>query len=127
MPRREPQHDPRLIGTWQSDRRRTFRHFKPKAGCRPASLLKLKRLFGKLVIEWGRTKYTTELDGVRSTARYRVVARDTSSVVVAFADDLTGGAEVLRQIHFHGDHYMMPTGGSLVEWFRRVGVSPPRP
>src|SRR5262249_15094613 len=79
-----PKYDGLLIGPWRSDRRRTFRHFKPKPGCPPRSLRKLKSIFGKLVIRWGRGRHHTEMDGHHESAAYEVVARDASSVVVRF-------------------------------------------
>lgn len=112
--------DRRLVGTWQSDRRRTFRHFKPKAGCSPQGLRKLKALFGKLVITWGRGVYHTELDGHRSSARYEVVASDSTSVVVR-TRDVVSGEDRLQQIHFDGDSYWVSLlGGNICEFFRRV-------
>jgi hypothetical protein len=112
--------DRRLLGTWVSDRRRTFRHFKPKAGCPPQSLRKFKAIFGKLAVKWGRRFYHTELDGHRRSARYEVVASDASSVVVRSRDELSG-EDQLQHIHFDGDYYWVAlSGGSLCEFFRRV-------
>jgi hypothetical protein len=120
MGKPEPKADRRLLGTWKSDRRRSFRNIRPKPGCRPAALRKLKALFGKLVVRWGRVKYYTDLDGFRSSARYEVVARDSTSVVVRYLDS-EGGEGRLQQIHFEGDHYWIALGGGLCEYFRRVG------
>ncbi len=114
-----PKYDRRLLGTWRSDRRRTFRHFKPKRGCTPQSLRQLKALFGKLVIRWGRGKYHTELDGYRESTTYEMVASDSVSVVIRYRDGL-GGEDQLRQIHFDGDYYWLALGGGLCEYFRRV-------
>ena len=110
--------DKRLLGTWQSDRRRTFLHFKPKAGTSPQSLKKLKSLFGKLVIHWGRKTYDTELDGHYESTPYVVVANDWGSVVIRHRDRLTG-EESLVQIHFDGDRYWIATH-SIIEWFKKV-------
>ena len=112
--------DPRLLGTWRSDRRRTFRHFKPKAGCPPQSLRKFRALFGKLVVTWGRSVVRTELNGHRWSARYEVVARDAVSVVVRVWDE-SGGEDGLQHVHFAGDYYWVAlAGGSVCEFFRRV-------
>ena len=118
--------DRRLIGSWKSDRRRTFKHYRPKAGCSAASLRKFKALFGKLVIRWGRTKSYSELDGHQSVAAYEVVASDADSVVIRYHDTLAG-EDRLRQIHFVDDYYWITVGGGLCEWFRRVpsGDAPP--
>jgi hypothetical protein len=112
-------YDGRLIGAWRSDRRRTFRHFKPKPGCPPRSLRKLKSIFGKLVIRWSRGRYYTELDGYHDSGAYAVVAQDESSIVVRFWDSLTE-ADRIGHIHFEGDHYWTAVSGGLIEWFRRV-------
>jgi hypothetical protein len=117
--RSKPKLDRRLLGTWQSDRRRTFRHFKPKAGTTPGHLRKLKALFGKLVIRWGRGRYDTELDGHRDSGNYEVIGGDVESVVVRYRDALTG-QDRITQIHFAGDHYWLSINGGLIEWFRRV-------
>ncbi len=114
------QFDPRLIGTWKSDRRRTFRHFKPSSNCSPRSLNKFKAIFGKMVIRWGREKFYSEFDGFRDTARYETVASDSDSVVVRVPDVLSG-EDVLRQIHFAEDYYWIAVSGNMHEWFKRVG------
>lgn len=112
--------DPRLLGTWRSDRRRTLRHFKPKPGCPPQSLRRFKALFGKLVVEWGRGGCRTELDGYGKSVLYEVVATDATSVVVRSRDERTG-QHCLQHIHFDGDYYWVAIGnGSLCEFFRRV-------
>ena len=116
----KPTFDRRLLGTWRSDRRRTFRHFKPKPGAAPESLRKLRSLFGKLVIHWERGRYSTELDGHRDAGEYEVIASDAKSVVVCCRDPRTD-RETLQQIHFDGDYYWIALDGRLIEWFRRVG------
>jgi hypothetical protein len=117
-----PNIDRRLLGTWKSDRRRTFRHFRPKAGCSPASFRKFRALFGKLVIRWGHGKSYAELDGHRSVTAYEVVASDSRSVVIRYFDSLAG-EDRLRQIHFDGEYYWIALGGGLCEYFRRMQVS----
>jgi hypothetical protein len=110
--------DGRLLGTWKSDRRHTFKWFYPKPGCPPESLKRLRSLFGKLVVRWGRGKCVSDLKGHRDTSVYVVVASDADSVVVRFhdADDSRGR---LRHIHFEGDRYW-PWDGGLREYFKRV-------
>jgi hypothetical protein len=116
------QFDPRLIGRWKSDRRMTFRNFRPKPRCSPASLRKLKGLFGKLVVRWGRTKVFTDLDGYRDSQPYEVVARDAMSVVVRTYDPLAREDRLLH-IHFGDGYYWIApaiSGGRMCEFFRRV-------
>lgn len=110
--------DERLLGTWQSDRRKTFLHYKPSPKSTPQQLRNLKALFGKLVVRWERQKYHTELDGYFSSEPYIVLASDVDSVVIRHRDKVTR-AERLQQIHFEEDWYWTATWG-LIEWFRRV-------
>ena len=112
--------DPRLLGIWRSDRRRTFKHFKPKAKCPPSSFRKFKALFGELVVKWDRGVVHIELDDYRSATPYVVLASDAVSVVVRSKDPLSG-EERIQQIHFEGDCYWVALpGGRLCEFFRRV-------
>ncbi len=111
--------DPRLLGTWRSDRLRTFRHFRPKPRCRPVMLRKLKALFGRLTVTWEADAFHTELDGFAGSYPYEVLASDATSVVIAAADAISGERQ-LRHIHFEGEFYWLPVGGHMTEWFRRV-------
>ncbi len=105
---------------WQSDRRRTFQQFKPPMGCTPQNLRKLKALFGKLVIRWGRGRCYTELDGYCDSVAYEVIAHDTSSVVIRYRDSITGETDRIQHIHFEVNCYWIAVSGHLIEWFRRV-------
>ncbi|MEO2087983.1 MAG: hypothetical protein ABGY75_00590 [Gemmataceae bacterium] len=120
MSTKSPRHDRRLIGTWKSDRRMTFRHWKPKPGCPPESERKFKALFGKLVVRWERGRYHSEIDGHRETVPYEVMAADSASVVIRFRDPYLG--ERLQQLFFDGDRYWVatPLAPGMVEYFRRV-------
>lgn len=121
MSRPQPESDSRLLGTWQSDRRRTFRHWKPTPRCRPVALRRLKEMFGKLVVRWTRTRCYAELDEYRSFERYEVVARDSRSVVVRMWDELYQ-EDQLQQIHFVDDeYYWIAVSTGLNEYFRRIG------
>jgi hypothetical protein len=110
--------DRRLLGSWKSDKRQTFKWFYPKPGCPPEALRKLKALFGKLVVRWGHNKCHTDLDGCKDTAAYEVIASDADSVVVRFPDPADPRGR-LRHIHFEGDHYWLWAGG-IREYFKRV-------
>lgn len=117
--RKPPAIDSRLIGTWKSDRRRTFRRYKPKPTAPARSIRKLKSLFGKLVVRWGRGKYYTEMDGDKWSNAYEVIASDQYSVVVRSKDDLSAEPR-LQQIHFEGDWYWLAISPGLCEYFKRV-------
>lgn len=115
--------DRRLIGTWKSDRRRTFQNLKPPSNASPQRLKGRKRFkafFGKLVIRWGRGTMYTELNGYRDSVKYQIIARDSKSIVVQFRSALFDEME-FQQIHFDGDdHYWVGIGGGLMECFTRV-------
>jgi hypothetical protein len=112
--------DKRLIGTWKSDRRKTFQHYKPNKKISAAHLRRFKALFGKLVVRWSRAKCYSELDGSHDSGPFEVLASDDSSVVIRHLDGITGES-VLKQIHFEGDYYWFALDCHMNEWFRRVG------
>ena len=115
MGKSAPKVDRRLLGTWKSDRRRTFTHYKPKRGCPPSVLRWLKGMFGKLVVRWTRRKSWTDLNGYQESCRYEVVATDSETVVIRYQNG------VLEHIHFDGDFYWIACrGGGMCEFFRRV-------
>jgi hypothetical protein len=111
--------DARLLGTWKSDRRKTFKTFRPKPGASPAAIKRLKAMFGKLIIRWGKGNYFTELDGHRDSFKYEVVAREMDSVVIRVQDSLLCQPQI-RLITFEGDYYYISLGAHMSEYFRRV-------
>lgn len=122
MKRSRPKFDRRLLGTWKSDRRKTFLHYKPPANVTEEKVRKFKSLFGKLIIRWGKSKCSTDLNGYKESHPYEVVAADMTSVVIRYEHFLLGPG-CLMQIHFdiEGDYYWIALdGGNLCEWFRKV-------
>lgn len=117
--RKQPKWDSRLIGTWKSDRRRTFRNWQPKSGADPKAVLKFKSLFGKMTVRWGREKYHSELGSYRETANYEIVGRDSNSVVIRSWDTIYQEYRLV-QIHFEEDCYFIALGAGLSETFRRI-------
>jgi len=111
-----------LLGTWKSDRRRTFRHWKSRPEVSAANHRKFRLLFGKLTIRWTPKYCYTDFDGDRSRGRYEVVATDFDSIVVRVdAPSWMGEGETkLYHIHFEDDYYWMALTSGFVEWFRRV-------
>ncbi len=128
--------DRRLLGIWKSDRRKTFQHFTPSPQATSESLARLKLIFGKLIIRYGKTRYYSEYNGSSDSTRYEVVAKDSSSVVIrefhnnpiasypgATRDLLLDlfPPEKLVQIHFEDKWYWIwAWGHGLREYFRRV-------
>lgn len=124
MTKTNPKWDKRLLGTWKSDRRRTFQHWKPSPGCSAATERKFKSLFGKLMITWKRGTLITEYDGDPFEARpYEVVARDSESVVIRCRDflcDFPDAEDCLYQIHFDEEFYWIALGNGFCEYFRKI-------
>jgi hypothetical protein len=105
--------DRRLLGTWQSDRGRTFRFYKPGPRSTVKGQRKLKSLFGKLIVRWTPRRCHLELDGTRWAEPYEVIASDETSVIIRSEAALT-------QIHFEGNYYWIGLHGMLCEYFRRI-------
>jgi hypothetical protein len=89
----------------------------------------MKALYGNLIIRYGyrrvyvQWKGVTLSNGMRLEASdymedYRVVAKDSDSVVIQFTDGVTKELR-LRQLHFEGNHYWIWVGGNLREYFKR--------
>jgi hypothetical protein len=118
-------YEPRLLGTWVSDKERTQEHF-PKHMTEPQKD-KLTSLFGKLRVTYTNLTYTTELDGHVETAPYTVLGLDEHSVVIRDDSVQIPDLDVLEmstfsKIHFDGsDAYWVITEiGGLTEYFRRI-------
>ena len=79
-----PKIDKRLLGTWKSDKRRTFAEWNWKKGTPPQKKAKLKSFFGKLEITYTCTKVISVLRHRQweRARRYAVLATDDTSVVL---------------------------------------------
>jgi hypothetical protein len=125
-------YDRRLIGTWRSDKVRTLREIRARrdipAGKRRA---KLESLFGRLVLRYTRTKCYATLDGSTDVRPLRIVAKDSTSVVVVGTSALAE-EDLIYHIHFEGPvagssrppYYWVSLGG-FREYFRRVRARRP--
>jgi len=90
----------------------------------PSQLIRLKGMFGKLTINWGRRRYSTQLDGCRENGNYEILAKDHYSVVIKTRNPKVPPYEDLLHIHFEGkDHYWIAVSGNLIEWFKRIKPS----
>ena len=113
--------DPRLYGTWLSDRERTLNPFSSDTSD------ELSTLFGKLKVTFSESAYTTELDDFVETMPYTVLGIDAHSVVIR--DDLAPDADMaslglstFTKIHFEGDdaYWLTTEIGGYREYFKRV-------
>ena len=111
--------DRRLVGSWRSDRRLTFKHFTPALTSTPASLRRFRSIFGKMIVRWGTRYVYIELGGSQWKDGYKIVAKDAVSVVVSGFNDVLG-EERLSQIFFEDDYYWFWTPWNMREFFRRV-------
>lgn len=114
-----------LIGTWKSDRRKTFQHWKPLPTATESNHRKFKAMFGHLVLRWTRARCYNSFDDFKTGDRYEVIASDDDSLVIRMAKaKWMGEGFELHHIHFDatGIHYWMPLSivNGFVEWFRRV-------
>ena len=89
--------DKRLIGTWKSDARRNRKEIRARRDVFPsrAKREKFARIFGCLVIRYTRGTITTDFHGHRSRHPYKVLARDSQSVVIESFEKLCGMAAEL--------------------------------
>jgi hypothetical protein len=142
----KPLFEPRLLGTWKSDRRKTFENaIFPKMS--PKQLRKFRSLFGKMVVTWTRTTVSSYFDCDRfmgfpnnrtpEVEKYAVVARDAGCVVIclkghvpnpkskigassyAIMDELNM-ISPLRTIQFDGDRGYRVSLGTFFEYFQRI-------
>ncbi len=118
--------DPRLIGTWRSDARKTSRDIASRRDLTPEKnrkkYKKLLSLFGKLELRYTRTHYHSRFGSHNDVAAYIVVAKDESSVAIVSRNPLAGEEEI-SHIHFEGKHYWVYLGsGGLREFFKRVST-----
>jgi hypothetical protein len=112
-------HDARLIGSWRSDAHKTSLEIAVRRDITAAKKWKLLRFFGKLVLRYTPTRCYWTLNGQTSVNRYRVLAKDSSSVALLVSNQIFG--EEIVHIHFEGNHYWIALGsGRMREFFKRT-------
>lgn len=110
-------YDPRLIGSWRSDSRKTCRDIAARRNVRASK--KLLGLFGKMELRYTRTHCRLKLGAYTTVSPYKVVARDPSSVAIVSQNPVAG--KQIHHIHFEGQHYWIYLGSSgLREFFKRI-------
>jgi hypothetical protein len=112
-------HDPRLIGSWRSDAHKTSLEIAARRDITAAKKKKLLRFFGKLELRYTPTRCYWSLNGQISANRYRVVAKDSSSVALQVSNPIV--VEEIVHIHFEGNRYWIVLGsGRMREFFKRI-------
>lgn len=111
--------DPRLIGTWRSDGRKTAKEIAARRDIPANKKAKLRRFFGKLELHYTETHCYARLGDYVSVNRYTVVVKDEWSAALIVFNPIAGKHVV--QIHFEADHYWITLGsGRMREFFNRV-------
>ncbi|HVJ83993.1 MAG TPA: hypothetical protein VM452_00035 [Caulifigura sp.] len=138
--------EPRLWGSWKSDRKETFERVKQTKGT-PAQQRKFRSIFGKMVVTWTRKRVSTYFDCDRflgskndrtpDVQEYSVVARSPRFAVIQPGKRLPNrkrktdpvSAEILQElddwnslivIEFDGDEGYRVSLETFFEYFRRV-------
>lgn len=110
--------DSRLLGTWRSDKERTVALWKYQKELPPEIRERFEKIFGKFTLRFTETHIYTEFEDTNDTVPYSVVARDSSSVVIAWHEEKEHS---LQHIHFEGESYYVLSGYN-VEFYKRVAA-----
>jgi len=78
----------RLLGTWKSDKRKTFSEFVPWKGLTKKKLKFLRSLFGKLTVTYTPSKIRIEYEDLKDLKKYEILGSDLDSVAVLAYDSL---------------------------------------
>jgi hypothetical protein len=114
-------HDPRLMGSWRSDAHKTSLEIAARRDITAAKKKKLLHFFGKLELRYTQTRCYSSLNDQISVNRYRVVAKDSSSVALLWSSPILG--DQIVHIHFEGNHYWIVLGsGRMREFFKRISA-----
>ena len=111
--------DKRLLGTWQSDRRRTLKELRFRPGLKRKHREYLRATFGYLRLKYTRRQIYGVLRDYRYTQPYEVLASDADSVAIRCYCKITP-EWFIAHIHFHGQRHYWISFGYIREWFRRV-------
>lgn len=134
--------DKRLLGTWKSDRTRTFNEWKWTKKLSSKRMERFQALFGKLEITYSRTRVTSSLNyrHWEQSRRYMLVAADKESVAIVnfgklriknrqnydlenlkFVEESLYSIHSIQHIHFDKNHYWISLGnGRNREFFRKI-------
>jgi hypothetical protein len=117
--------DPRLSGTFVSDKSATLAYLESTGEYDTNRLAKLGALFGRLEVTYQGTKATTLLNGREETEKFRIVDSGTNHVSIETqfgTEELLGKAMmVTNRIEFSSDGYWV-TSPMMKESFREKFV-----
>jgi hypothetical protein len=100
--------DSRLIGTWRSDACKTALDIAVRRDISAKKKKELLSIFGKLEVRYTPTHCYSSFEGTTSANRYKVVAKDSSSVALVVANAIMG--DHIVHVHFDGPHYWLLLG-----------------
>jgi len=103
---------------WKSDLRKTAGEIAARADISSASKARLLLMFGKLTLRYTRTRCHSKFEEHVAVSPYKVVARDSSGVVIVGASLID--SEQITHIHFEKHGYWICLG-KFREYFRRIG------
>ncbi len=110
--------DKRLLGTWRSDKERTIALWKYQKELTQETRERFENIFGKFTLRFTETRIYTEFEDTKDTVPYSVVARGSSSVIIAWHEEKERS---LQHIHFEGESYYVLSGYN-VEFYKRVAA-----
>lgn len=106
----------RLIGTWRSDKEKTLTLWKYKKEISPEARERFEKIFGKFTLRFTATHIFTEFDEINDIVPYSVIAKDKTSVVIAWHEKEETS---LQHIHFEENSYYVLSGYNI-EFYSRV-------
>ncbi len=113
--------EPRLDGTWQSDREATITEWRKIRTVNATQEVALKKLFGKMKVTWIDDTFTTDWDGELDSGTYQIIRKDDEFIVVKSRLAQSGKKQVFK-IRFTDDNTYWVFLDQAWSWecFRRV-------
>ena len=112
-------YDARLYGTWKSDADRSVSRLSTRHDLSQDKQEAWRNIFGQMVITFDKRSFTTELRGITNSIPYRVLGKDSYSVVIQFCE-IDAPHENILIIRFddHGS-WISTSPADTWEYFRR--------
>ena len=120
MTKRAKKIDRRLLGAWRSDKKLTLAEWVFPKTASPKGRQVMRSLFGKLTMRYTATHVFTELDGDRTSCRYKILAIDEESVAILRL--IEDGRSEIQHVHFADRNVHWVSSGRNREFFRRVAA-----